>query len=109
MSCATQDFYDLVDIEIMSVTKNSNNQMVVTYQPRAETLYHSPGLKRVDQEDGDYFKVVRVMYLTPATDESPIPSSIPLTMSLILMLAGTVFLGLYPGPVIQFVQGILIV
>ena len=56
-----------------------------------------------------YFKIVRLMYLSPATHIDPIPHPFPLMLALGLMLAGTVLLGLMPARLISFVQSLLLV
>lgn len=53
-----------------------------------------------------YFKIVRVMYLTPSEDQDPIPHPASLKLALFLMLAGVLLMGLIPSPFIQFVKAI---
>ena len=55
-----------------------------------------------------YFKVVRLMYLAPATDPTPLAHPAPLFAALILTLAGVLIMGLFPSPVIEFVERVLI-
>lgn len=50
-----------------------------------------------------YFNIIRTMYLTPAEKPVSIKPSLPLNFSLILTLALTVIIGIYPKPVIDFV------
>ena len=56
-----------------------------------------------------YFKVVRVMYLTPATSHSPLTHPAPLMIALCLMLLGTIAMGLAPVPFITFVKQMLLI
>ncbi len=53
-----------------------------------------------------YFKIVRIMYLVPETDRSPIAHPFPLKLALVLMLTGVLLMGLIPSPFIAFVKGI---
>ncbi len=55
-----------------------------------------------------YFKVVRLMYLTPAQNKEPLAQPIPLLVALIITLAGIILIGIYPAPFIQFVERALI-
>ena len=55
-----------------------------------------------------YFKIVRQMYLVPASDALPIPRSVTLLILVFITLAGTVLIGLLPAPFIEFVQKALI-
>jgi proton-translocating NADH-quinone oxidoreductase chain N len=51
-----------------------------------------------------YFKIVRLMYLSPAQDKTPVTVPLPLKIALGLTLIGTIAIGLAPAPVIQFIQ-----
>ena len=55
-----------------------------------------------------YFKVVRLMYLTPPKNRESLVYSPPLFWVLILTLAGTLVIGIFPSPFIEFVQRALI-
>ena len=55
-----------------------------------------------------YFRVVKQMYLAPAATPEPLSHSLALRVLLILTLAGTLLIGLYPAPWIEFVQRALI-
>ena len=46
------------------------------------------------------------MYLSPAEDESPIPQAAPLTTALLILLAGTLLVGLFPNAVTVFAQAV---
>lgn len=48
-----------------------------------------------------YFKVVRAMYLAPADPGSPISPSLPLFICLLILLGGTVAIGIAPSPLIR--------
>ena len=56
-----------------------------------------------------YFRIVRVMYLVPATAEEAIPHPFSLRLALGLMLAGTMVMGLAPAPFITFVKQVLFI
>ena len=56
-----------------------------------------------------YFRVVRVMYLTPSASSEPMTRTFSLNFALFLMLAGTLILGLMPSTWITFVKGMLLV
>ncbi len=56
-----------------------------------------------------YFKVVRIMYLVPAAEQEAIPQPAPLLTALLVMLAGTILMGILPAPVINFIQTSLFV
>lgn len=55
-----------------------------------------------------YFKIVRLMYLTPAKNKESLAQPIPLLVALIITLAGIILIGIYPAPFIQFVERALI-
>lgn len=55
-----------------------------------------------------YFKVVRLMYLTPPKNRESLVYSLPLFLVLIVTLAGTLAMGVFPSPFIEFVQRALI-
>lgn len=55
-----------------------------------------------------YFKIVRLMYLTPAQNKESLAPPIPLLAALIITLAGIILIGIYPAPFIQFVERALI-
>jgi NADH-quinone oxidoreductase subunit N len=48
-----------------------------------------------------YFKVVVAMYMQEPQDAMPLSFSPPLTLALALMAVGTLFIGLYPEPLIR--------
>ncbi|MDP3921603.1 MAG: NADH-quinone oxidoreductase subunit N [Candidatus Omnitrophota bacterium] len=54
-----------------------------------------------------YFRVIRQMYLVPASDEDPISPSFSLALALCLMLIGTIALGIFPGPLLGFISQIV--
>lgn len=56
-----------------------------------------------------YFRVVRLMYLVPATHHEPIPQSFPLSLALALLVVGVILLGIYPSPVIALVKSSLLI
>jgi proton-translocating NADH-quinone oxidoreductase chain N len=51
-----------------------------------------------------YFKIVRLMYLTPCAETSPLEIGLALKWVLAVTFAGTLVIGLYPAPVIRFIQ-----
>ncbi len=51
-----------------------------------------------------YLRVVKVMYLQPPADESPIASGFPMTVAVSATLAGTAFFGIYPTPLIELAR-----
>jgi NADH-quinone oxidoreductase subunit N len=52
-----------------------------------------------------YFNVVRVIYWSKdVTDLSPIPSSLPVRVCLYASVAGMLFIGIYPNPMIQLAE-----
>jgi proton-translocating NADH-quinone oxidoreductase chain N len=55
-----------------------------------------------------YFKIVRQMYLVPATSTEPLSHPAPLWIALMVTLAGVILLGLLPSPFITFVEQALI-
>jgi NADH-quinone oxidoreductase subunit N len=42
------------------------------------------------------------MYINEPTDRRPIPMSAPMQAVVVISLAGTVILGIYPGPFIEW-------
>ena len=54
-----------------------------------------------------YFKIVRQMYLTAQVNEEPMHLAPSLALALVLLALGTLLLGLFPSPLIAFVQGIM--
>ncbi len=54
-----------------------------------------------------YFRIVRTMYLENAADSNPIPLPLSLKTALIFCLAGVLFLGLLPVPLLVFIQNII--
>ena len=54
-----------------------------------------------------YFKVVKTVYLQPASDEDALACPWPLRVALGVTLTGTVLLGVMPSDLIEFVQSIL--
>jgi len=55
-----------------------------------------------------YFKVVRLMYLVPASNREPLTHPLSLLIAVVLALAGILAIGIFPGPFIQFVERALI-
>ena len=55
-----------------------------------------------------YFKVVRLMYLTAPLNENKLFHAPSHLVALSLLLVGTLVMGLFPAPFIQFVQNLLI-
>ena len=55
-----------------------------------------------------YFKVVRVMYLAPPLTREPLLHSAPLLIALLVTLIGIVAVGVFPAPLIEFVERALI-
>jgi len=56
-----------------------------------------------------YFRIIRVMYLTPAKDTAPIPNAIPLFVALLILLAGTILIGIVPTPFIEAVKDLILI
>lgn len=56
-----------------------------------------------------YFRIVRLMYLTPPTHREEVHQGPSLTFAVILLVAATLALGLIPSPVISFVKTVLLV
>lgn len=55
-----------------------------------------------------YFKIVRKMYLVPSGPAQPLRLSPVLVVLLLMTLAGTFTLGIFPAPLIAFVEGCFI-
>lgn len=56
-----------------------------------------------------YFRIVKVMYLEPVKDPAPaITIPFPLKTALILLMAGTLLIGLMPSPVINWIHSLLV-
>jgi len=55
-----------------------------------------------------YFKIVRLMYLTPPIERGSMAHSVPLFVGLLAALIGILAVGLFPSPLIEFVQRVLI-
>ncbi|MBI5955449.1 MAG: NADH-quinone oxidoreductase subunit N [Chloroflexi bacterium] len=51
-----------------------------------------------------YFNVVRQMFFLPARDTSPIAETVPLRWALLIALAMTFVIGLYPQPFVELVR-----
>ena len=49
-----------------------------------------------------YLIVVKKMYINEPTDSSPIPTSLPIKVAVYVGVAGTLLLGIYPGPFIDW-------
>ncbi len=49
-----------------------------------------------------YIVIVKKMYINEPTDRRPIPISAPMQAVVVISLAGTVILGIYPGPFIEW-------
>ena len=56
-----------------------------------------------------YFRIIRVMYLTPAKEAAPIPNAIPLFAALLILLAGTILIGIVPAPFIEAVKNLILI
>lgn len=56
-----------------------------------------------------YFKIIKAMYLMPASDRSPIPNAAPLLIGLGITLIGTIVIGVYPAVFIEYIQTMLFV
>ncbi|MSU26767.1 MAG: NADH-quinone oxidoreductase subunit N [Pedosphaera sp.] len=55
-----------------------------------------------------YFGVMKAIFWTkPTGDLSPIPLSLPARLALYVCIAGMLFLGLYPGPLLDFTDGVV--
>ena len=48
-----------------------------------------------------YLRVVKVMYLSPPRSEEPIGPGAPLRLAILAALAGVVFFGVYPTPLLK--------
>lgn len=55
-----------------------------------------------------YFKIVRLMYLAPAMNREPLSHPLSLWVGLIVTLLGVIAFGLFPSPLIEFVERALI-
>ncbi len=55
-----------------------------------------------------YFKIVRQVYLAPASAREPMPQPFYLVAALVITLVGIVLIGVFPAPLIQFVERALI-
>lgn len=51
-----------------------------------------------------YFKLVRQMFLRPATDPQPVQVSVPLKVVIFITIAVTVALGIWPSPLLDWVN-----
>lgn len=51
-----------------------------------------------------YFKAIRAMYLTPATQTSPVISGGLSFLAITISFIGVIVIGLFPSPLIQFLQ-----
>ncbi|MDD3889915.1 MAG: NADH-quinone oxidoreductase subunit N, partial [Syntrophomonadaceae bacterium] len=51
-----------------------------------------------------YLGVAKAMYIGVSIDENPIKLDVPAQMALWACLAGTLLIGIYPGPLSNFVQ-----
>ena len=47
---------------------------------------------------------MKVMYLSPPTDESPVTSGLPLRLAVLSAFAGTAFFGIYPVPLLDLAR-----
>lgn len=56
-----------------------------------------------------YFKIVRMMYLVPAMQEGKVAPSPIFVVTLSVLIAGIIIIGVYPAPVLAFVKGMLLV
>ena len=55
-----------------------------------------------------YFKIVRLMYLVPSPTHEPLPRPLPILVALVITLVGILLIGIFPSPLIQFVERVLI-
>ena len=53
-----------------------------------------------------YFRIVRVMYLVPATSASAFEVAPTLRLALAILFTGTVLVGLFPQPIMAFVASV---
>jgi len=51
-----------------------------------------------------YLRVVKVMYLTPAAEETPITSGLPLRVAVVATSAAVLLLGVYPTPLLELAK-----
>ena len=49
-----------------------------------------------------YLIVVKKMYINEPTDPTPIPTSLPIKVAVYVGISGTLLLGIYPGPFIDW-------
>lgn len=55
-----------------------------------------------------YFRIVKAMYLVPANNDTAVKSPLSLSFAVLLMLVGTLAIGLMPAPLIDFIQTALV-
>lgn len=48
-----------------------------------------------------YLQVIKQMYVHESNDSSEIPVSLPMRMILFILLMGVIFIGIYPGPLVE--------
>ena len=51
-----------------------------------------------------YLRVVKVMYLSPPTDEEPVSSGAAMRLAMLMTFAGVLFFGIYPAPLINLAK-----
>ena len=51
-----------------------------------------------------YLRVVKVMYLSPPPTEGPIPSDVPVRLAALGAMAGVLFFGIYPQPLLDLAR-----
>ena len=51
-----------------------------------------------------YLRVVKVMYLSPPTEEGPVTSGAPMRLAMLATFAGVLFFGIYPTPLITLAK-----
>ena len=51
-----------------------------------------------------YLRVVKVMYLSPPASEEPVASDLPLRLAVVSTVAGVIFFGLYPTPLLNMAR-----
>jgi NADH-quinone oxidoreductase subunit N len=51
-----------------------------------------------------YLQILRQMYIEPVVDDTPVPISNLVLAVLVILFAGTVFIGIYPAPLVDAIQ-----
>ena len=52
-----------------------------------------------------YLMVIKRMYMEPALEEGPVKASVVSGVTLALLVLGIFVLGVYPGPLVEAIQG----